>query len=283
MTHRSIDPLTRRAALALAAGAAGVGCAAGLVRPALADAPAGEDPWPSLSSQIFRDRMIADGSAILAIDAPYRAEDAAIVPITLRLLGAAEQQARVREITLVIDQNPSPLAATFTLGPNSGIGRMSTHVRVNDYTNMHAVAALDDGSLVGVKRYVKAAGGCSAPAMKQETDTVAIGTMRFRQFPPGSNDTPSGLREAQLMIRHPNYSGLQMDQITHLYIPARFVKSLRMYQGQDLLFGMDGGISVSENPSFRFDYKPNGAKSFRAEAQDTEDKVFKGEWPATAV
>jgi len=43
---------------------------------------------------------------------------------------------------------------------------------------------------------------------------------------------------------------------------------------------MDGGISISENPSIRFSYRPNGAKSFRAEVIDTNDRVFRGEWPA---
>jgi sulfur-oxidizing protein SoxY len=44
---------------------------------------------------------------------------------------------------------------------------------------------------------------------------------------------------------------------------------------------MEGGISISENPSIRFTYVPNGAASFRAQAADTEKHVFKGEWPAT--
>ena len=42
---------------------------------------------------------------------------------------------------------------------------------------------------------------------------------------------------------------------------------------------MEGGISISEDPSIRFSYLPNGAKSFRAEAVDTDNKVFKAEWP----
>ena len=48
---------------------------------------------------------------------------------------------------------------------------------------MHAVAELSDGKLYAVARYVKAAGGCSAPALKQTADDIPIGTLRFREFP----------------------------------------------------------------------------------------------------
>jgi sulfur-oxidizing protein SoxY len=248
-------------------------------RQAAAQAPAPDDPWPSLASQIFAGRPLQVGGAIVAIDAPYRAEDAALVPVGLRSLLAADDKRQIRSITLVIDGNPSPLAVVFSPGAASRMRSLSTRVRVDDYTNMHAVAELSDGQLYATARYVKAAGGCSAPAAKLEADAIPLGTMRFRQFPPAEGDAP-GLREAQLMIRHPNYTGMQMDQVTRLYVPAHFVNSVRIWQGDDLLLGIQGGISISENPAFRFDYRPNGAGSFRAEMDDSEGKSFKQEWPA---
>jgi sulfur-oxidizing protein SoxY len=248
-------------------------------RRAVAQAPAPEDPWPSLAAQIFAGRKLQDGGAIVAIDAPYRAEDAALVPVGLRSLLAPEDKRQIRSITLVIDGNPSPLAAVFSLGATSGVRSLSTRVRVDDYTNVHAVAELSDGQLYATARYVKAAGGCSAPAAKLEADAIPLGTMRFRQFSSAEN-AASGLREAQLLIRHPNYTGMQMDQVTRLYVPAHFVNSVCIWQGDDLLLGIQGGISISENPAFRFDYRPNGAGNFRAEMDDSEGQSFKQEWPA---
>lgn len=233
------------------------------------------DPWPSLASQIFNDRPLQDGTAVLAIDAPYRAEDAAVVPLTIKVLPPADPR-RIRKITLVIDQNPSPLAAVFELAPDSGIDRISTRVRVNSYTNLHAVAEMSDGSLFVAQRFIKAAGGCSAPALKQMAGDVPIGTMRFRQFPAHPGATP----EAELMIRHPNYSGMQMDQLTHYYIPAHFVRSVTVWQGDRRLLTVEGGISLSENPTFRFDYHPNANKSFRAEMIDSKGQTFSGQWGA---
>jgi len=264
--------LQRRMLLAgLAVGAAGRGAAA--------QAPVPEDPWPSLAAQIFAGRKLQDGGGIIAIDAPYRAEDAALVPVGLRSLLVADDKRQIRSIALVIDGNPSPLAAVFSPSPASGIRSLSTRVRIDDYTNVHAVAELSDDQLYASARYVKAAGGCSAPAAKLEADAIPLGTMRFRQFP-AADGAASGLREAQLLIRHPNYTGMQMDQVTRLYVPAHFVNKVRIWQGDDLLLTIEGGISISENPAFRFDYRPNGAGSFRAEMNDSEGKSFKQEWPA---
>ena len=259
----------------VAAFAAALGC--GAVRPAVAAEPA--DPWPELARDIFNGRPLADGAGLIAIDMPYRAEDAAIVPVTLRATLPHGDTRTVKAITLVIDQNPAPVAATFQVG--AGVAMISTRVRIDSYTNVHAVAELSDGKLYASTTYVKASGGCSAPTAKNAEQAGAnVGQMRFRQFAKSSDGPVSGPREAQIMIRHPNNSGLQRDQVTLLYIPAFFIKELRIRQGDQLVLAMEGGISISEDPNIRFSYLPNGATTFRVEAVDTSGHVFKGEWPA---
>jgi sulfur-oxidizing protein SoxY len=241
---------------------------------AAAQTAAGEDPWPDLARTVFGDRPLLDGTDVIALETPTRAEDAAIVPLTVRM--RPDEARYVKALTVVIDENPAPVAATFGFGPKAGVTAISTRVRVNSYTNVHAVAELSDGKLYMVKTFVKASGGCSAPALKDAGDKAQIGEMRFRQFEPAA---ASASREAQLIIRHPNNSGLQMDQVTHLYVPAYFVDELKITQGDDVILTMQGGISISENPSLRFTFVPNGAP-FRAEAADTERTVYKGEWSA---
>jgi sulfur-oxidizing protein SoxY len=269
---RTLQALPRRHAMLAAVAAGFVG------RNAAAQAPE-HDSWAALAGQIFDDRPIADGPATLALDAPYRAEDAAVVPISVHNL-LPDDDSRVQSITLVIDENPSPVAAKFVLGANSGVRNLSTRIRVDSYTNIHAVAELADGRLVAAERFVKAAGGCSAPAAKQEAGAIPLGTMRFRQFPKG---TDPDRREVQLMVRHPNNSGMQMDQVSRLYVPAHFVSSVKIWQGDDLLIGIESGISISENPEFRFDYRPNGAAAFRAEVLDNEGGSFTESWSVTRV
>ncbi|MGA2056796.1 MAG: quinoprotein dehydrogenase-associated SoxYZ-like carrier [Bradyrhizobium sp.] len=237
------------------------------------------DPWPGLVQDIFNNLPMNDGGDVISIEMPYRAEDAAIVPVTLRSRLAPDDSRRVRTITLVIDQNPAPMAAKFEIGPDTRVSEISTRVRVNSYTNVHAVAELSDGKLYVVKTYVKASGGCSAPAVKNvEEARNRIGQMKYRQFSRGDQGPTSGAREAQIMIGHPNNSGLQMDQITHLYIPAFFIDEVHLWLDNSPVLSMEGGISISEDPNIRFTYISNGAKTFRAEAKDTSGHVFQKEW-----
>src|SRR5216683_941691 len=262
-------------------------CIAGLLsvafgaRAAPAAAAEAYDPWPGLVQDIFNNRPMNDGTEVIAIEMPYRAEDAAIVPVTLRTKLPPGDTRRVKTITLVIDQNPAPMAAKFELGPDANVSEISTRVRVNNYTDVHAVAELSDGKLYVAKTYVKASGGCSAPAAKNADEARGkLGQMRFRQFARPSEGPTSGAREAQIMIGHPNNSGLQMDQVTMLYVPAFFVNELRLWQDDSLVLAMEGGISISEDPNIRFTYVPDGAKRFRVEAKDTAGHVFQNEWKA---
>jgi len=237
------------------------------------------DPWPGLVRDIFNNRAMNDGAGVIAIEMPYRAEDAAIVPVTLRATLPPGDTRHVLAITLVIDQNPAPMAARFELGRDSSVSEISTRVRVNNYTDVHAIAELSDGKLYMTKTYVKASGGCSAPASKNVDEAKnKLGQMRFRQFAKSGEGPTSGAREAQIMIGHPNNSGLQMDQVTHLYIPPFFVNEIRLWQDDSLVLAIEGGISISEDPNIRLTYSPNGAKRFRVEAKDTEGHVFKNEW-----
>jgi sulfur-oxidizing protein SoxY len=266
-----------------------LGAAGGLMacRASRADAPPEQDRWPSLAAMIFPDRNIGDGSGVVAIDAPYRAEDAAIVPITLRTVLPADGARRVSRITLIVEANPSPLAAVFTLGAGGGVSRISTRVRVDDYTNIRAVAELSDGQLYGVAAYVKAAGGCSAPALKQASDGIPRGTLRARIYPAAVGDA-TARPELQVMVRHPNYSGMQMDQMTRLYIPAEFVQRLHISLGARDVLTVESGISISENPAFRFDFVPGGEEdgkpaAFHVEGVDSGGMRFAGSFAAEAA
>jgi len=258
------------------------------VRTATAQAPEPTDAqtqedienWQGLVQDIFGGRAMQDGTGIITIEMPARAEDAAIVPVTLRATLPPGDERRVHAVTLVIDRNPAPMAARFEFGDAAGMSEVSTRVRVNSYTNVHAVAELSDGKLYMTKTYVRASGGCSAPAAKNPDEArERLGKIRLRQFASAADGPASKLREAEIMIGHPNNSGLQMDQITHLYVPAFFVDDVRVWQDDKLIFAMNAGISIAEDPNIRFTYIPSGAKEIRVEAKDTDGHIYQGRWP----
>jgi sulfur-oxidizing protein SoxY len=249
----------------------------GLLMLSAGAACADEDIWPSLKSDIFETRPLIENDGVVQIDAPYRAEDAAVVPITIRV--SPEVKGQLKSMTLIIDKNPSPVAAAFTFGPGAGKGgaerRMTTRVRIDTYSNVRAVVETEDGKLHMAKAFVKASGGCSAPAPKDaDNDLAGLGKTIVKSIDPAPPQT--ALREGIVMIRHPNNNGMQMDQVTRSYIPARFIREITVMRGKDLVFRAETGISISTNPHFRFTYINAPDSSLDVAAIDTDDTRFTG-------
>src|SRR5262249_62168643 len=120
--------------------------------------------------------------------------------------------------------------ATVALRGEGGRADMETRIGVEQYSYGRAVAALSDGPLAAQARFVKASGGCSAPPGGDPAAAGRIGRMRLAVGADGAYGEPVA---AQLMVNHPNHSGLAMDQLTRLYTPAYFVRSVKVsYAGK---------------------------------------------------
>ena len=234
-----------------------------------------EARWADLRHAIFGDRAVQDGGALVHIEAAERAEDAAIVPVTITI--APRIQKQVRALYFVIDDNPSPLAATFHFGALAEPSAVATRVRIDDYTYMHAVAELADGTLYGTQRFIKAAGGCSAPA---GSDPVAA-LKRLGRMKLSFQGTPrlGAPATAQLLISHPNNSGLQMDQLTRNYIPADFVEKISVRYAGEPVLSVESDIALSEDPTIRFAFVPPKPGDVQVEIEDSHQRHFSGQWP----
>jgi len=239
---------------------------------AFAEAPQESDSWPALKQTLFGAREIVnDEGTRLELELPGRAADAGTVPLGIRL-HPLPGDPQLRKLYLVIDKNPSPVGAIFEFGDRGGGIALETRVRIEDYTWVRVVAERADGSLIGTKRYIKAAGGCSAPAGKTLSERMAgIGRMKWRIDPP---QMPGGNTMIALLIRHPNNSGLAMDQLTRLYDPPMFVNNVRITRGNMLVFGAQVDFTISENPAFRFSLPRDGNGDLHAEVSDTDDRHF---------
>ncbi|HEY1433026.1 MAG TPA: quinoprotein dehydrogenase-associated SoxYZ-like carrier [Stellaceae bacterium] len=238
--------------------------------------------WSDLKHAIFGDRAVEDAGTLVAIDAPDRAEDAAIVPVAIQVSDALAP--RVRGLYLVIDNNPSPLAAHFVLGPLAERRAISTRVRVDDYTYLHAVAETADGRLYATARFIKAAGGCSAPAGKDQALALErLGKMKLTLADRSGRDAPIAVK---LLVSHPNNSGLQMDQATRNYIPADFMQSLDITYNGESIFRLESDIAISEDPSFNFSFHPVDPAApgvIKAEILDSSQRHFSQSWPVPAA
>jgi len=228
--------------------------------------------WQKVRADLFAGKAIAAGDNVLALDTPKRAEDAAIVPVAIRAKFPQTSDRYIQTLWLIIDNNPSPIAAVFQLTPESGRADIETRMRVEQYTQVRAIALTNDGKLYMVSNYVKASGGCSAPAGKDaEAAKANLGKIRLRFDDVLVSDRPA---RAQLMISHPNDSGLAMDQLTRTYALPHFVRSVEVRHNGNLVMSADVDFSISENPNFRFYFLPGRGGELDAKVVDNKNLEF---------
>lgn len=240
-------------------------------------AQAADDHWPSIREALFERRELKDGAGVIALEAPTRAMDAAVVPVTVRALMPQTPERYIKAVHLIIDQNPAPVAGVFKLFPESGSATIATRVRVDAYTNMHAVAETSDGELHVVERFVKAAGGCSAPAAKDKEAALArLGKMQLKPMSPFAAGVPN---EMQLLVSHPNYTGLQIDQLSRNWIAPDYVRSIKVRHGDTPVLEVEGDISLSEDPSITFSFVPTEPAPMTVVVEDSNGRRFERSWP----
>jgi sulfur-oxidizing protein SoxY len=222
--------------------------------------------WKQLQESIFPKREVLDSGGIITVDAPPRALDAALVPVELHM------NSPVKGVYLIIDDNPAPMAAHIVFGPKADARDLKLRVRVNAYTNIHAIAETSDGKLHAATKFVKAAGGCSAPAGSDDAAAMAdMGRMKLRLLGDFNADKPM---QAQLMIRHPNFNGMQMNQITRYYTPARFIRSIDVSYEGGTVFHLDSDISMSTDPVITFGFVPQAKGQMKIVVRDSKDVTF---------
>jgi sulfur-oxidizing protein SoxY len=236
-------------------------------------ANAEEENWPSLRQSAFGDRAITD-DGMVALDAPQTAEDAALVPITVRVPPSVSQG--LKSLTLFIDKNPDPLVAKINFGPAAGKGgerSFSTRVRIDNFSYVRAVLETEDGNLHIANKFVAAAGGCAAMQAKDpDSEAVDLGKTLVKSFPPALNANP--IWSGQVMIKHPNSNGMQLNINTAEFIPARFVKDVTVKRDGELVFQMESTFSISTNPNFRFTFGKGASNNLDVAITDTDGTVF---------
>jgi len=242
-----------------------------------ADGPPDPDQvsiWLLVRNSLFGNRAIADDAGeVVSLRAPARAQDASTVPIAISTRMEQTPERYVSKVYLIIDQNPSPVAAIFTFTPDSGRADIETRVRVEDYTWMRAVAETNDGRLFLAARYVKAAGGCSAPYGTAPDFDAFKPRLKLRLDASIAAGEPT---LAQLMIQHPNSSGLAKDQMTQLYIPAYYVRTINVTYAGKPIMSAEVDFSISENPNIRFYFVPREAGELKAVVVDTKEREIEG-------
>ena len=228
-----------------------------------------------LKDQYFKGVVITEDKTVIDMTTPYRAEDAAVTPVSITAQIPQTEDIFIEKIYLFVDKNPEPLVGVFNMSSEMGRADLAMRIRINEYTNVRAIAALNTGEHHMVTNFVKASGGCSAPLGADLKAAMArMGKMKFRTIEDGENQSSLG----QYMISHPNITGMQLDQRTRLITPAHYVKKITISYNDSHILTAEVGISVSADPSFRFFFKPDGKGKVVATVSDSKGKEWTEEF-----
>jgi sulfur-oxidizing protein SoxY len=242
--------------------------------------PAAADTWDEIRSQVFAGKPIEPAGALVHLTAPMRPKDQGAVPVEVDTRFADGRS--VRSVTLIVDENPVPVAARFDIGGTRDHVRLATNLRLNAATQVRAIVEASDGTLYMADRFVKFAGGqaaCSAPPSGSPEEIAAsMGRMSVEPVGRTAGITPIEPR-SRLKVMHPNHTGLVLDQLTLLYVPLRIITEMEVRQGEERVFAMQGSISMSQNPVVDFDYRTNGAEKLNVDVRDSEGASWSGAFP----
>lgn len=243
-----------------------IACLAWLL-PTLALAEGDDITWNSaLKNQFFAGKTIEESDATIELEVPVRAEDPAIVPV--RVSGKITQtpEKYIKKIWMFVDKNPFPFVGEFEFFPESGKADLAMRIRVNTYSNIRAIVETNDGKLNMVKKFVKASGGCSAPIGADLDEAMKrLGKVKFRLDEQIQTSQPA---QAQLMISHPNITGMQMDQMTRFVRKSHFIDRLTVSFNDKPVLNAKLDIAISADPNFRFYFVPDKAGELKAEFSD---------------
>jgi len=240
----------------------------------------GGKAWDEIQAGVFAGRTIEPAGEIVQLTAPFRPLDQRAVPVEVE--ARLTDGRSVRGITLIVDENPSPVAARFDFGGTREHVHIATKLRLNAATDVRAVIEASDGRLYMAEKFVRFAGGqaaCSAPPSgSPEQIAATMGKMSLEAL---SKQAPATQIEprARLKIMHPNHTGMVLDQLTLLYVPLRILTELEVKQGEERVFTMKGSMTMAQDPVVDFDYRTNGAGALHIEARDSDGAAWSRDFP----
>lgn len=239
------------------------------------------DRWHQLKGALFADTDIVDSDTVIDVSAPVIPKDPAMVPVTIQSQLPESSTTFIKTISLLVDHNPAPLAAVFHFTGQSGAAHLKTRVRVNEFSNITVVAETSDGKFFRNTAFVKASGGCDTPPrIDAEKIKNTLGAMKL-SLPGGAVRGQSS--PADLSIVHPNYNGMQVSNTAGVYIPPKLVQKVAISFADKPLLTIDGHMSLSQDPRFRFYYLPNTAGKFNVQVIDSDQAEFEQSWSVDLV
>ena len=227
--------------------------------------------WERLREKLFGTRTIDATSGRVRLLVPLRAAYGASVPVRIVSKLPQTPNLYVKRLYIVVDKNPSPVAAVFDLTTEVGQADIETRLRVDEYSHVRVIAELSNGELHTDSRYVKVSGGCSAPPNRDQLQNIGKTVLKMPEGVKMNAPTP-----VDLQVVHPNDTGFELNNVTVMFIPPHFVRTIKVTFAERKIFDADLDFSIAENPAFRFNFVPHGAGELKAEVEDSKEGHYVG-------
>ena len=231
--------------------------------------------WENLRKANFQDREIIEGAQqnLLELKAPYAAEDATIVPISIHTKMPQTPDSYIKKMHIFVDKNPVPLVGIFEFTPDSGRADLAMRIRVDSFSYVRVVAELNSGELYMTKSFVRAKGACSAPPPSSMEDSKRLlGKMKMATVGDLELGKPNLM---QLKIRHPNITGMAPLKIgSRVLPPAHFINNIEVDYNGKLIMKATLTFSISMDPTFRFFFVPEKEGVMTVKGTDTKKNEF---------
>ncbi len=242
--------------------------------PAMADVtPA----WDDLKPALYGETELLPGDGMIALDVPYRTMTDSRTPFRLTVTALEG----IKAVSIILDDNPMPVSARVDLAEPQQTFHFEATLRINGPTPYHVVAETVAGHYYVTEGFLKTSGqgACAAPP---GTDPIAaLETLGDMELAVGRETDSAvgvltalagGQTELTVDVRHPSLSGMQMDQISLLFIPARFIDTLDVRVDGESYATLTGSISLSEDPEFVLSI-PGDARDVGVTMTDTDGTV----------
>ena len=228
-----------------------------------------EQRWLELKQSVFGDNEIKSGDGVIELDTPKRAPDGAFVPLNFKTVELKNDH--VSKIHLVIDMNPSPYSGAFTFTNKINKIDLSTRIRLDAYSHVRVIAETEKGDYFMAANFVKASGGCAAPPLGDMASMIAnAGKMKVKL-----KNNEDNIVNAKIMIQHPQFNGLQTNPVTTAMIEAFYIEKINVAYNGEAIMNLVSDISISQDPTFRFNFPTNEGGKLEITAKDTDGKEYK--------
>lgn len=174
------------------------------------------------------------------LEAPEVAADGSVVPV-----GVLSTLMGTTSIAILIERNPHPLAAVFSLAPGT-LAEVHTRVRMRETSMVHALVQSADGfhlrsREVGVSfsGCLGAAGAATASAFSREPEQPEPILIRAGLV--------GDLTEVRVRMTHVMESGFRTDDAGER-IAAHLITEARVWHGERIVLEAAFGSAMAENP-----------------------------------